>query len=338
MKKINVLDCTLRDGGWVNNFNFGRDNMNEIVHSIEGSGIKYIELGYLDKYAGSSLDRSCFADMDAVLKNGLFEHRNKDMDYFLMYDMGKYDPMELPERNENTVDGIRLCFHKEMIDKALIDAQIIKLKGYKLFLQPMVSTRYSDKEFIDMLMKFFEFVPGIDAVYIVDSFGAMNLDDVITRIIITNSVIKENVAIGVHTHNNMQLSFQIGLSICRINLNRELIVDGTLLGIGKGAGNLSTEVFLENLNRNYKENYNLSGIVDVIERVIRTIHAEYPWGYSIEYYLSAQYRVTPTYARYFYRECELSIDQVDELLSMIKEDKKNSFDKEYAKQLVSKHI
>ncbi|MCR5105192.1 MAG: hypothetical protein K6B68_12215 [Eubacterium sp.] len=336
MNTISVLDCTLRDGGWVNDFRFGVENMNEIEKALESSGISYIELGYLDNEKGSDIGRSFFADMNAVYKNGLLKNRKNHVKYLVMYDLGRYNVSLLPEKNENTVDGIRLCYHKKDKEPALNEAAGIMEKGYEVYIQPMVSTRYTDKEFLSMVDDFQKKLPKIAAIYIVDSFGAMSIEEVQKRMILTDSILNEDIAIGIHVHNNMQLSFQIALMAAGLNLNREVMIDGTLLGIGKGAGNLSTEVFLEYQNRHGGSNYYMSRIMNVVEERIRPLQVEFPWGYSVEYYLSAQYKVTPTYAKYYYREMNKSIDEVNKYLSRIPDHKKDSFDKEFAEGLLKK--
>jgi len=105
------------------------------------------------------------------------------------------------------------------------------------------------------------------------------------------------------------------------------------MGMGKGAGNLNTELLLEHLSKFYGKNYKISPLLEVIDKVINQIHSEFYWGYAVEYYLSAINHCSPSYASHFYNKHMLPIDQVNELLSMIEEEKKVSFDKNYAELL-----
>ena len=105
------------------------------------------------------------------------------------------------------------------------------------------------------------------------------------------------------------------------------------MGMGKGAGNLNTELLLEHLNLYYGGHYHIAPLLEVIDKVINQLHSEFYWGYAPEYYLSSANHCTPSYASHFYNKHMLPIDQVAELLSLIKEEKKISFDKEYAEEL-----
>lgn len=111
------------------------------------------------------------------------------------------------------------------------------------------------------------------------------------------------------------------------------MIDSSIMGMGKGAGNLNTELLLEHLNVFYGKNYKISPFLEVIDKVINQLHSEFYWGYAPEYYLSSANHCTPSYASHFYNKHQLPIDQVAELLGMIEEHKKISFDKNYAEDL-----
>ena len=136
-----------------------------------------------------------------------------------------------------------------------------------------------------------------------------------------------------HSHNNLQLSYSNAVTLLQFFTDRDLVIDSAVLGMGKGAGNLNTELFVEHLNLYYGKQYHIAPLLEVIDRVLNTIRAEYYWGYSIEYYLSSVNHCTPSYAGHFYKKHMLPVEQVAELLSLIAEEKKISFDKEYAEQL-----
>ena len=111
------------------------------------------------------------------------------------------------------------------------------------------------------------------------------------------------------------------------------MIDCSIMGMGKGAGNLNTELLLEHLNLFYGKKYNIAPLLEVADKVINQLHNEFYWGYAPEYYLSSTNHCTPSYASHFYNKHMLPIDQVGELLSMITEDKKISFDRKYAEEL-----
>ena len=334
MGEIGILDCTLRDGGWINNFEFGKQGMNDILSAIYESGIEYAELGYLDKKMGSPLERSMFSNFDAIRDNGLLEKKNDKLQLFVMIDYGKYPVDELPECSETGIDGIRLCFHKKDIENIIPIGRKIIDKGYKLIIQPMVCTRYSESEFVQFIFELMHVIPDIYAFYIVDSFGMMMQDDIVNKLQLADNFLDKDIAVGLHTHNNMQLSFQNAITVIDMKLSRNVIVDGTLLGMGKGAGNLNTEIFAEYMNASCGKEYNLMPLMYSVEKMIRPFQKKYDWGYSAEYYLSAKNATTPSYAKLFYREMGCSIDEVDILLKMIPDENKDSFNREVALKIM----
>ena len=337
MSGISIMDCTLRDGGWINGFEFGKQGMQDILNHLYDSKIEYVELGYVDRGHGSRQDRSMFVDMDAIKENGLLDNKRESTQLFVMIDYGKYPVEELPESSESGIDGIRLCFHKKNKDDILEVGRTIIDKGYKLIIQPMVCTRYSESEFVQFIFSLMHTIPEIYGFYIVDSFGMMMQDDVMNKVRLADNFLGRDVKVGLHTHNNMQLSFQNAITVIDMHLKRDVIVDGTLMGMGKGAGNLNTEIYAEYLNANCGKDYNLLPLMDVVEHKIKPLQKKYEWGYSAEYFLSAKNATTPSYAKLFYRDEGCSIDELDSLLKMIPDENRDSFNVDVAEKVLEEY-
>lgn len=333
---IKVLDVTLRDGGCVNNFNFGEKYMNHILSSLEKANIDYIELGYIDEENGSEKNRTQYIDEKIIYKNFLVK-KVPNIKYIAMIDYGKFDINKLEKRNENSIDGIRLCFHKKDCYKIIDDAKKIISLGYECFIQPMLTLRYTDKELLDFLEVINSQINGITAFYIVDSFGEMRANDMKRLLFMVDHHLNKNIAIGFHSHNNLQLSYSNATSLIEYRTSRDLLIDSSIMGMGKGAGNLNTELLLEHLNLFCNAKYEIAPLLEVIDSVINQLHSEFYWGYAIEYYLSSINHCTPSYASHFYNKHMLPVDQVRELLGMIDEEKKISFDKNYAEKLYLKY-
>lgn len=336
MKNINVLDVTLRDGGCVNNFNFGSKYMNKILASLERASINYIELGYLDDKKGSEIERTQYINEKVIYENFL-KKKEKNIKYVVMMDYGKYDVDSLSDRKEYSIDGIRIAFHKKDWEKIIPLGKKIIEKGYELFIQPMLSMRYSDKEMITLINTINNELPEAKAFYIVDSFGEMRNNDVIRLMHLIDHNLNKNIMLGFHSHNNLQLSYANSMELLNFPTTRDLIIDASIMGMGKGAGNLNTELLLEHLNIYFDKKYNILPLLEVIDNVISVLHKENYWGYSVEYYLSSINKCTPSYARYFYNKQMLSIDQLSELLNMISDEKKISFDEKYAETIYLKY-
>ncbi|MGN0559360.1 MAG: aldolase catalytic domain-containing protein [Acutalibacteraceae bacterium] len=332
MRNIKILDCTLRDGGCVNGFNFGSFYMNQILHGIEQSGVEIIELGYIDSKAGSEKERTQYCSDKVITENFLTE-KKPGITYVAMTDYGKYDPELLEPRSEKSIDGIRLAFHKKNRKDILLWGRKILDKGYKLFIQPMTCLRYTDMEMLDLINDVNTFLPETSAFYIVDSFGEMRLNDMNRLANLINHNLNSNIAIGLHSHNNLQLSYSNAVTLLNFPTERDMIFDASIMGMGKGAGNMTTELFAEHLNLYEGKSYKIAPLLEVVDKAINQIRENYPWGYAVEYYLSAANHCTPSYSAHFYKKHMLSVDQVAELLGMIKEEKKISFDREYADEL-----
>lgn len=332
MKSIKVLDVTLRDGGCVIDFNFGSIYMNKILSALENSKLDIIELGYIDDKKGSEKDRTQYKN-ERVIESCLLKEKKNDCKYVAMIDYGKFNPNQLSVRDDNSIDGIRFCFHKKDYRDAIEQAKVIAAKGYDLYIQPMITLRYSEEEFLSFTHLINKEIPFTKGVYIVDSFGEMREEELFRLFDLLNSNLNDSISIGFHSHNNLQLSYSNVIALLKKDYIRNVIIDSSIMGMGKGAGNLNTELLLEHLNRYYGFEYNIDPLLDVIDKVIKPIHAENYWGYSVEYFLSSKYHCTPSYASYFYNKHMLSIADVSTLLSMIDDSKKISFDKTYAEQL-----
>jgi len=332
MKNICVLDVTLRDGGCVNNFNFGEKYMCEILSSLEASGVEYIELGYIDENKGSETGRTQFIS-EKVISEYFLTHKSKKCSYVAMMDYGKFDARNFGARTPRSIDGIRVAFHKKDWKDAINTCKEVLNKGYELFVQPMLIMRYTDSEILELVSAINRELPNAKGVYIVDSFGEMRPSDVIRKMHLLDNNLSPDMIIGFHSHNNLQLSYSNAMALLDYKTSRSLMLDSSVMGMGKGAGNLNTELLLEHLNIYNNKNYKIAPLLELIDKVINVIHKEFYWGYSAEYYLSSINACTPSYASHFYNRHMLTIEQVAELLSLIPDNKKISFDAAFAETL-----
>ena len=342
MNRINVMDCTLRDGGWVNGFNFGRNEMREIISGIARAGVEFIEMGYVEEDAAREEGFSMYNDFSMLEKNFSDMPGLSEIEKYIMIDYGKFPIEKIPDAESEYgkyTDGIRLCFHKKDYRDAVEMGKRILDKGYKLIIQPMVVSRYSDddlKELMELVMKE---TPEAKAFYIVDSFGVMDPEETTHRLMLVDGFLDENISVGTHIHNNRDLCMINAEAACRLTkekssehfvTGRELYIDSTLGGLGKGAGNLQTEKIVEYLNTKFYKGYNESMIRNMNEKYIEPLKDRFVWGFSEEYVLTSVYRATPTYAKMLYREYGLTLDELKEFLMNMPEEKKDSFDKEFA--------
>lgn len=334
MSKIQVLDCTLRDGGYCNNCRFGFDNEKKIVRGLVDANIDIIECGFLLNTVEYDKNITKFTSVEEIAK---IIPQNKERKIFVVLtDYGKYRPEELPEYNGTSVDGIRVAFHKKDRIAALKECKTIKKKGYKVFIQAMVSLSYTDEEFLDLIHRVNELEPY--AFYIVDSFGMMKRKDLIRLFYLVEHNLKEKIKIGFHSHNNMQLAYSNAQSLVDLHSDRELIIDSSVYGMGRGAGNLNTELFVQYLNDNADGNYDIKPLLSIIDEILNAFYQRNYWGYSLPNYLSAVHNAHPNYAGYLDDKKTLTVENMNEIFYMMDEDKKVSYDKNYIEELYLRYM
>lgn len=332
MNSLKILDVTLRDGGCVNDFNFGHSYIEKILSAQESSGVDFIEMGYIDEQKGSMYERTQYVNLE-IISETVLKSKKKNTKYVAMIDYGKFDIDNLPNFSEDKIDGIRLAFHKKnRYDIISLGRKIIE-KGYMFFVQPMITLRYSDAELIELIELVNKELPDASGFYIVDTFGEIRPNDMNRILNLVDHNLNPSITLGFHSHNNLQMSYSNAITLLQFPTNRNLMLDSSIMGMGKGAGNLNTELLMEHLNLYYGKNYKISPLLEVIDKVINQLHSEYYWGYAPEYYLSAVNQCTPSYASHYYNKHMLPIDQVGSLLAMISPEKKISFDKQYAEEL-----
>jgi 4-hydroxy 2-oxovalerate aldolase len=325
---IKILDCTLRDGGYINDWNFQNYQIIKILNSLEYANIDIIECGYLNNKKSKMQDSTLFPNIQTVDK---FIQETDKSQKVVMINHGDYDVQSLPHKNKTHIDGIRLAFHKEQLNNVLEEAKQIVDLGYKLYFQPMVTKNYTDLEFLSMIEK----VNGLNpySFYIVDSFGSMTLDEFHKYSILADSNLARDIALGYHSHNNMQLAFSNTVSMCSMNLKRDIIIDASIYGIGRGAGNLNTELIADFLNKSYDKSYDTLPLLEIIDEFLSSLMKKKSWGFSPAQFLSASYNCHPNYATYLINKNTIHIVDIKKILEKISDNEKSSFNKNLIEQI-----
>ena len=327
-----ILDCTLRDGGYINEWNFGKQCIKHTAALLHSSNIELIELGFLDDTkTDNSENFTVFHDIKTAEK--MIEI--SDDNFLLMIMHGKYHVEKLPQYNGGKIKGIRYCFKKQYADEALQICSQIQQKGYDVYLQPASLTDYSDSEIIELVQKANKL--NICAFYIVDTYGVMRKNEVIRFFYIIDNNLKKGVPIGFHSHNNLQLSFSNAQALIEINRNRELYIDSSVFGMGRGAGNLCTELLTQYINENIENKYDLIPILEIMDEYIMPIYSTKPWGYSAPYYIAAINNCHPNYATYLMNKQTLCIRDINSIIKSIPDEKKHLYDVELISQLYLKY-
>ena len=334
MSRAMILDCTLRDGGYCNQWNFREKNIQKIIMELLHAEVDVIECGFLTERTRHISDISKYNKLEQLIKYIPKETQGKL--FVIMANFGEYNFVNLPNYDGTTVSGIRLAFHKKDLDEALKTAAIIKSKGYKIFLQPMVSLSYTDEEFISLVKKSNQLEPF--AFYIVDSFGAMKRKELVRFFYLVENNLKPSVKIGFHGHNNLQLAYSNAQTLIEIPTTRDLVIDSSIYGMGRGAGNLNTELLISYLNDNYGTNYLLTPILSVIDEILTGFYERHPWGFTLAHYISAIHNAHPSYATYLDDKKTLTVEMMNEIFEHMTPSKKSKYDDDYIEQVYSEYM
>jgi len=328
--KIKILDCTLRDGGYVNEWNFGEKTIKSIVRKLEKAKIDIIECGFLTATEHSK-DFSLFNDVTKI--ESVISKKNKNVMHVAMLALGKNEmhPSQLVKNNGKGIEGIRLTFHKHEITEAVQWAREIITKGYEVFMQPVGLVAYSDFELLDLVQKINELQPY--AFYIVDTLGSMHSNYVSHVFYILDENLKEGIRIGFHPHNNLQLAYANSQKLTRIQTKRTIIIDVSVYGMGRGAGNLPTELITQYINKNIMSKYEISDILDIYDEHISLIQQKYDWGYSIAYYIAASYVCHPEYASFLMNKQTLTMKDIENIVFSIPKEERCLYNKTIIEQL-----
>ena len=333
-RKVSILDCTLRDGGCVNGFAFENNDIVAIKNGLELSGIENIELGYISN-KGKNSDSTKFDSVETV--NKLLINKNANCKYYCMIDYGTYDLDKLPMRDKKGIDGIRYAFHKKNIDDAFKDIAMISAKGYEVYIQPMVVMSYSDDEIMKLITFANDKSLNIGGLYLVDSFGQMLSNDVERIFDLMDTNLNSNIKLGFHGHNNMQMAFANTLAFINSTTARDIVVDSTIMGMGKGAGNLPTEILISYINKKSLGTYDESKIYAIVDSVICKYRDAFSWGYEPKFLLSALNSCTPSFVNYFTDKCNVNLSDLRILLGMLDSTKKMSSNDAYASEVYEEY-
>ena len=327
---IKLLDCTLRDGGYINDWEFGHGVATGMYKRLDEAGVDYIEVGFLDDRREFDIHRTIMPNTEAINKiyGGI---EKKHAIPVAMIDYGTCSLDNIGPAESTFIDGIRVIFKKEKIEQALPFCKAIKEKGYKLFIQAISITAYSDIEMLEYVQKINEIKPF--AFSIVDTYGLLD-DKSMTRYfrLIDNNLDPE-IKMGYHDHNNFQLAFSNTCKFLAMDTDRELVGDSSVYGMGKSAGNCASELLALHLNHYYHKHYNISEILECVDTYMMPIYQKCYWGYKYDFYLAAMQGVHPTYVKDLLDKKTLSVSSINEILSNIPEPKKLLYDKNLSAEL-----
>jgi 4-hydroxy 2-oxovalerate aldolase len=278
--EIKVVDCTIRDGGLVNDSKFNLETVRAVYQTACDAGIDYVELGYRNSDKMFSRDKFGpwrFCD-EKDLRAATEGIDKKETKVALMQDAHKAFAEDVAPKDESVADMIRVATYVKDVDKAIALCKNADEKGYECCVNVMAISTEGGM-FLEEALQQIEEETKAKAVYVVDSFGSLYSEQVHYLIELFQRFIKTK-EVGVHFHNNQQLAFANTIEGIIKNAN---YVDGTLMGLGRGPGNCPTELLIGFL-KNPK--YRIYPILKGITEAIVPLQKELTWGYHVPYMLT----------------------------------------------------
>lgn len=330
MKNIQLLDCTLRDGAYIVDAEFGSPAIKGIIKKLQDSNVDIIECGWLknsEHREGTSFFHKP-ADLEKYLSG-----KSVQTKYVAMIDWDRYNLDQLPDCDGHSIDAIRIVFPKAKFREGIALGEIIKNKGYDVYFQAANTLGYSDTEIVELAQKVNKAQPI--ALSVVDTFGAMYSEDLTRIVTILDKYLDEDISLGFHSHNNQQLSFALTMQFVEMlqKSGRNCIVDSSLCGMGRGAGNATTELVANYLNRKHAANYDMNLIMDAIDMYMQYFMEHYSWGYSIPYFISGMYCAHVNNISYLLKNHRTNAKDMRNIIESLSEDDRKRYDYDLLEKL-----
>lgn len=277
-EQIKVLDCTIRDGGLINNHYFTDDFVRSVYKALSKSGIDYMEFGYRSSrelFPSKEYGVWKYCDDDKIMK--IIDGIESNLKISIMVDSYRVKEQQFLPADESPVDMIRAATYVKYIDSAIELINKCHDLGYETTCNIMAVSKEIEPDIVEALKQLNN--TSVDVVYVVDSFGALYCEQVeyLVKLYKKHLPGKE---VGVHCHNNQQLAYANTIEGIIHDAN---YVDGSIYGIGRGPGNCCLELIIGFL-KNPK--FSLTPILRVIQDHMLPMRKELEWGYIIPYLIT----------------------------------------------------
>jgi 4-hydroxy 2-oxovalerate aldolase len=280
---MRLLDCTLRDGGYYTNWDFSSEVVDVYIKSMNLLPIDYLEIGYRNLPSQEYLGKFGYCPVSVV--KHIRNYCNKKLAIMLNEKNTRVGDLEiLLKPLVGLIDMVRIAVDPRNFDRALLLAKAVNEYGFEVGFNVMYMSIWLTecKDFINKLPKLGD---SVSLFCMVDSFGGVTPEELT---VIYNEVrSKISAPIGFHGHNNLQLSLINTITAMKLGVD---YVDATVLGMGRGAGNLNTELLLTYLNahEHYQVDFNILGnVVSIFTPLLE----QHRWGTNLPYMISGANRI-----------------------------------------------
>ena len=322
MSNIKILDCTLRDGGHVNNSEFGKQVIQEVAYGLTKAKIDYVEMGFLKNGTFTDDQSSCndVSEMSENIPDSVTETK-----YTAMIRPDWYDIQQL-SLTKKKIDIIRFAFYYRDYELMSEYAHIVSERGYGFICNPVNIMGYTDDRIKELVERLNKLKP--EQLTIVDTYGALTFDDINRIYNLIEHNLDLNIRIGLHLHENQSLAYGLFHEFLKIkNPLRKVVIDASLLGMGRMPGNLCMEILANHMNSYYAGQYDVSEIYRLIGKYIEPLKEKYGWGYNPAYFLTGKMNMHRSYGEYLLDK-GLDIYEISKLLEMVPKNAKDEFHKE----------
>ena len=322
-KKIALLDCTLRDGAYINGSRFGTSAIKGIIKKLQEARTDIIEVGWLKDAAHEEGSTYYHLPQDAA---PYMVDRQDGIEYVAMIDWDRYDVDNLPPCDGKSINAVRVVFPHGKHREGIAVAERVREKGYRIFLQAANTLAYSEADLKDLAQCINACRPV--AISVVDTFGAMFEEDLARIVRTLDAALNPAIAMGFHSHNNQQLSFALTMHFVELlaESERSAIVDASLCGMGRGAGNATTELVASYLDRKQNGNYDMDAILDAIDTYMEPFREAYTWGYSTPYFVAGMYQCHVNNITYLQRNHRTNARDMRNIIASLSQAERRKYD------------
>ena len=283
--EIKVLDCSVRDGGLINKWQFSDELVRETYIKCAAAGVDYVEIGYKadpNLFDPKEYGKWRFCKEEDILQ--VLEGVERTAKLSCLVDIGRVRAEDFLPCEESVFDLVRVACYLRDVDKGIALAETIMAKGYEVSLNIMAVSTNLEKDIDEGLAEIA--ATDIPYVYVVDSYGSMYSED-ITWLVKKYQAAMPGKTIGIHTHNNRQLGFANTIQAIIDGAN---MLDASVFGIGRGAGNCPLELLIGFL-KNPK--FDIRPILQVLEEHYLPLTKDIEWGYLVPYAITGMLNQHP---------------------------------------------
>lgn len=331
---VKILDCSLRDGGHLNKSYFGYEIIKGFIEKLALANTDIIEIGFLQdcNFQKDYAIYPTIKDAEHFLEN--IDCKNSIIS--LLTQVDKFDISNL-EQCSGKVKMIRVSFHNNFIDLGMKYCEIVKKKGYLCSVNPINFSHYSKEEVVDLISKVNKINP--DVFSIVDTFGVLLNNDFRNKLNLINHLLNKKIRRGIHLHENLNLAFSSAQTLIETNsAGGEIIIDTSVLGMGRAPGNLKTEFLEYYINQSsHTQKYSMQYIYSLMENEICKLKESIDWNNEFAYGISAFTNVHRTYAEYLINK-RIPLKDIERLIKLIPNEFKGRFNEKQIEEIYQNYI